>query len=143
MKLSTGTWLWLLEVGVKGSRSYVGFPGVYLTPRSCLYALSNRTKVSGSRGTPRGKTCVTGAGRAANANVTDFLGVGMKSVQVTYDFLELCDSWAAHMFAGSLFEVLTAAKVDGYLCRAHRQPSPVFYIKPLRILLQCWPISTG
>jgi hypothetical protein len=33
----TGTWLWLLEVDVKGPRSYVVFPGVYLIPRNCLY----------------------------------------------------------------------------------------------------------
>jgi hypothetical protein len=71
-------------VDVKGPRSYVVFPGVYLTPRNCLYAPRNRTNVSGSERTPRAKTFVPGAGRAVNRNVTDFVRVGMESVQVMY-----------------------------------------------------------
>jgi hypothetical protein len=98
---------------------------------------------TGARELPGPRFAFPGLIELPTGNVTDFVKVGMESVQATYDFLGLCDSWAAHMFPGSVFEVLTATKVDGYLCRAHRQPSPVFYIKPLRILLQCWPISAG
>ena len=79
-------------MGVKGPRSYVGLPRVYLTPRSCLYAPRNCTKDSRSERTPRAKTCVSGAGRAVNRNLTGFIRVGIESVQVTYDFLGPYDS---------------------------------------------------
>jgi hypothetical protein len=54
----------------------------------------------------------------------------MEILQVTYDFLGLCDPWAAHIILGSAFEILTATKVDGSLRRAGRQPPPACYIKP-------------
>ena len=87
-------------------RSYVGLPGGYVAPRSCFFAPRNGTKVSRSKRAPRAKTCIPRAGRAVNRNVTDFVRVGMESLQATYDSLGLCDSWAAHMFLGSAFEVL-------------------------------------
>ena len=101
-----------------------------------MYAPRNRTKVSGSERTPRAKMWVPGAGRAVNRNLTDFVRVGMESVQITYDFLGLCHLWAASTFLWLAFDAYVPVEVDGYLCRAHRQPSPVIHIKPLRILLQ-------
>lgn len=80
--------------------------------------------------------CVSGAGRAVNKNLTDFVRVAMESVQVMYYFLGLCHLWAASTFLSLAFDAYVPNEVDGYLCGAHRQPSPVFYIKPLRILLQ-------
>ena len=109
-------------------RNYVGFPGGYVAPRSCFFAPRNGTKVSRSNRAPRAKMCIPKAGRAVNKNVTDFVRVGMDSLQVTYDVLGLCDSWAAHMFPKSAFEVFTTSKVDGYLCRAGRQLSHICYI---------------
>jgi hypothetical protein len=41
------------RVDVQDPRSYVGLPGAYVAPRSRLYAPRNRTKVSGSKMTPR------------------------------------------------------------------------------------------
>ena len=82
--------------------------------------------------------CIPRAVRAVNRGVTDFVRVEMDSLEVTYDFLGLCDPWVAHIIVESAFEILTATKVDGYLRRAGRQPSPVCYIKPLSILLKYW-----
>ena len=56
---------------VKGPRSYIGFPGVYLTPRRCLYAPRN-----GSKRTPRAKICLSGADRAANGERNRFCESG-------------------------------------------------------------------
>jgi hypothetical protein len=55
--------------------------------------------------------CIPRADRAVNRDVTDFVRVGMESLQVTYNFLGLCDPWAAHIILGSAFEILTATKV--------------------------------
>jgi hypothetical protein len=64
--------------------------------------------------------CVPRADRAVNRGVTDFVRVGMERLQDTYEFLGLCDPWAAHIILASAFEILTATKVDankidGYL----------------------------
>jgi hypothetical protein len=67
----------------------------------------------------------------------------MESLQVIYDFLEQCDSSAAHTFLESALEDLTTFKVDGYLRRAGRQPSPAGYIKPPSILFKYWPRLVG
>ena len=113
------------------------------TSRSDAYAPRQRTKAPGSKRAPRAKMCIPRADRAFNRGVTDFVRMGMESLQVTYDFLGLCDPWAAHIILWSAFEILTATKVDatkvdGYLRRAGRQPSPTCYIKPPSILLQYW-----
>lgn len=107
-----------------------------MASRSGTYAPRNRTKASGSKRTPRANICIPRADRALNRGVTDFVRVGMENLQVTYDSLGLCDPWAAHIILGSAFENLTATKVDGYLRRAGRQPSPACYIKPPSILLR-------
>lgn len=117
IKLSTGTWLWSPEVKVLDPRSHVGFPGGYVAPRS-------RTKAPGSRRALRVKLCIPRAGRGVNRGVTNFVRVGMESLQVIYDFLEQCDSSAAHTFLESALEDLTTFKVDGYSRRSGRQPSP-------------------
>jgi hypothetical protein len=108
VKLPTGTWLSLLEVGVKGPRSYVGLPGVYLTPRNCLYAPRNRTKVSGSERTPRAKTCVPGADKAANRNVADFVS-GDGECTSYARFSGPYDYWA-HMFQGQFLKILRQSR---------------------------------
>ena len=82
--------------------------------------------------------CIPRADRAVKRGVTDFVRVEMESLEVTYEFLGLCDPWAARSIVGSAFETLTATKVDGYLRRAGSQPSPVCFIKPLGILLKYW-----
>lgn len=103
----------VVRVEVQDPRSYAGLPGGNLAPRSCLYVPRNRTKASGSKGSPRAKKCVPGADRSVSRKVTDFVRVGIESLLVTHDFLGLCDSWAAYMFPKSAFEVFTAAKVGG------------------------------
>jgi hypothetical protein len=40
----------------------------------------------------------------------------MESVQVTYDFLGLCDLWAASTFLWFAFDAYVPTEVDGYLC---------------------------
>lgn len=48
--------------------------------------------------------CIPRADRAVNRGVTDFVRVGMESLHVSYDFLGLCDPWAAHIIVGSAFK---------------------------------------
>jgi len=116
-----------------------------MAPGRGLNTPRNRTGASGSKITPRAKTCVPGADRAVNRNVTGFSDSGNRESTscVLYDFLGLCDSWTAHIFLGSAFDVFTTTKVDGYLRTAGHQPSPVCHIKPLSILLQYWPRLVG
>jgi hypothetical protein len=143
MKLSTGTSLWFPEVKVLDPRSYVGIPGGYVAPRSCFLAPRNSTKAPGSKRAPRAKMCIPRADKAVNRGMTDFVRVGMEILQDTYDFLGLCDPWAAYIILESALEILTATKADGYLRRAGRQPPPACYIKPPSILLQYWPRLVG
>jgi hypothetical protein len=88
----------------------------------------NRTKISGSKVTPRAKACVPGAGRAVKRNVADFVRVGMKSVQVTYDFLGLRDLWAASTFLWFAFDAYVPTEVDGYLCSVVAQRYELYLI---------------
>lgn len=90
----------------------------------------------GARQLPGPRHAFPGPIELPTGDVTDFVRVGMESVQVTYNFLGLCHLWAVSTFLWLAFDAYVPTEVDGYLCRAHRQPSPVIHIKPLRILLQ-------
>lgn len=84
-----------------------------MAPRSC-------TKAPGSKRAPRANICIPRANGAVNRGVTDLVRVEMESLEVTYEFLGLCDPWAARIIIGSAFKTLTATKIDGYLRRAGR-----------------------
>ena len=85
-------------------RSYVGFTGGYVAPRSWFFVPRNCTKAFGNKRIPRAKIGIPRTDRAVNRGVTDFMWVGIESLQVTYDFLGLYDPWQLTSFSGRLLK---------------------------------------